>query len=144
MPSQLTIEGKRFGRGNAALFPPFTIPMPDDWSAEVSLRDLIAYVVGVEVTAFNERREARKLIQTLTARQIEEGAEAGKIVMGSRDEDEAAADPAQATVVALQAFEDGLYFAFVDDRQIEDLAEVVTLSASPKLTFLRLVALAGG
>lgn len=45
---------------------------------------------------------------------------------------------------ALEAFEDGLYFVFIDDRQIETLDERVTVGAGSRVRFLRLVALAGG
>jgi hypothetical protein len=49
-----------------------------------------------------------------------------------------------AVAVALQAFEDGLYFVFLDGQQQEDLDAEVRLRPDSTLTFIRLVALAGG
>ncbi len=45
---------------------------------------------------------------------------------------------------AREAFDDGLYFMFVDDRQVESLDEVLMLRDGSRLLFVRLVALAGG
>ena len=41
-------------------------------------------------------------------------------------------------------FIDGLYYVFLDDVQQENLDERVYLKPNSRLTFLRLVALAGG
>ena len=50
----------------------------------------------------------------------------------------------EAIAVALQAFEDGLYFVFVDDVQQNQLDSEVFLNVNSKVMFLRLTALAGG
>ncbi len=145
MSAILTIEGKQFGRGRS-LFPTFTISAPPEVDDErpIFLRDLLAHVVRCEVESFNDRREQRKLIHALTATQIDAGAEIGKVISGGRDEDEAAADVDSAIRVAIQGFEDGLFFVFADDRQYEKLDEPIYLRPDSTLTFLRLVALAGG
>ena len=142
---QLTIEGQQFGRGRA-LFPDFSFPLPPEWTApgaSVTLRDLIARIVREEVQNFQQRRSERRFLHSLTATQIAGGAARGKIDMGGR-EDEPDADPEQAVQAALLAFEDGLYYVFVDNAHRLDLDEAVRLSADSRVTFLRFVALAGG
>lgn len=141
----LTIEGQQFGRGRA-LFPDFSFPLPPEWtapSASVTLRDLIVRIVCEEVRSFQQRRSERRFLHSLTAAQIFEGAARGKVDMGGR-EDEPDADPEQAVAAALLAFEDGLYYVFVDNEHRVGLDETVRLSAGSRVTFLRLVALAGG
>jgi hypothetical protein len=44
----------------------------------------------------------------------------------------------------LQAFEDGLYFVFIDEVQQTNLDSEVFLKANSKVIFLRLTALVGG
>ncbi|MGO8671871.1 MAG: hypothetical protein ACLQVD_10960 [Capsulimonadaceae bacterium] len=139
----ITIEGKTFG-SRQALFPSWSIPLDDDAGLPATLRELIARVVAEEVAAFKERREQRRVIHALTARQISDGVERGKIDSGGREEPEGDVDSAAATAVALQAFEDGLYYVFIDDVQIERLDNRLALDTGSRITFLRLVALAGG
>jgi hypothetical protein len=141
----LTIEGQQFGRGRA-LFPDFSFPLPPEWTApgvSVTLRDLIVRIVREEVQNFQQRRSKRRFLHTLTATQIADGAARGKVDMGGR-EDEPDADPEQAVATALLAFEDGLYYVFVDNEHRVSLDQTVQLSADSRVTFLRLVALAGG
>jgi hypothetical protein len=53
-------------------------------------------------------------------------------------------DAAEALQTALEAFDDGLYFVFIDDEQVEELDAPIRLRSDSSVTFLRLVALAGG
>ena len=111
----------------------------------LTLRDLIARIVLEEVQAFRERRAERRLIRALTETQIAEGVGRGKVEMGGREEDEPdVADPEAAVATALLAFEDGLYYVFVDNEHRLDLNEEIRLRTESRVTFLRLVALAGG
>src|SRR5689334_21415611 len=100
-------------------------PTPDD-SGGITLRDLISAIVQWEVEAFKERQEQRKLAQIFTAAQIQEGAARGKIDMGEKDFEQNVSEGA-AVSTALQAFEDGLYFVFIDDVQHESLNQTVFL-----------------
>ncbi len=45
---------------------------------------------------------------------------------------------------ALVAFERRVYSVFVDARQVEDLQEMITVQPGTRVTFLRLMPLAGG
>ena len=54
------------------------------------------------------------------------------------------ADPQTAVAAAIQAFEDGFYFVFLDGDRQDDLDREVYLSANSRLTFVRFVPLVGG
>jgi len=138
----INIEGKTFGR-KQALFPTWKIDV-DETDLPSTLRGLIECVVGEEIASFRERREERRFVRALTARQIAEGVERGKVDAGGREEPEGDVDDAQAVATAIQAFEDGLFYVFVDDVQIEKIDDPVRLEADSRVSFLRLVALAGG
>ena len=140
MNATITIEGKQFGRGRA-LFPTYEAPLTNEAG---TLRAFIAAIVIQEVAAFQERQEQQLVLQSLTAAQIVEGAAKGKIDSGGRPETLTEADAKGAVANAIQAFEDGLYFVFVDDEQQTALDEAIRLRSGSRVTFLRLVALAGG
>lgn len=141
----ITIEGKQFGRGKA-LFPAWEMSLPpadSDGDSPATLRDLITGVVRSEVAAFEERQ----VLQALTNDEINAGVARGKVDMGGRGADGFARQDVnveQSVAAALQAFEDGLYFVFIDDTQKEKLDETVVLRPGSRVIFLRLVALAGG
>jgi hypothetical protein len=50
----------------------------------------------------------------------------------------------EAISMALQAFEHGLYYVFIDNVQYEDLNQTVFLAEDSHIMFVRLIALAGG
>jgi len=126
------------------MFADWSVPLPpDDFGDEgLTLRELIARVVGAEVRGYEERREARRLDRVFTSEQIEKGAEKGRIAPEARDV--AAAPPIEIAVGnALQAFEDGLYLVIVDEAEQRELDRRVYLKPNSRVTFVRLVFLAG-
>jgi hypothetical protein len=117
-------------------------PDTADRAEPLTLRALIARIVGDEVAAFRARQADRRLVHVLTADQVAEGLTRGKVDPGGRVlEQEVDADRAVGT--ALQAFEDGLYLVVIDGREQRDLDEQVFLGPDSNVTFLRLVMLAG-
>lgn len=83
------------------------------------------------------------MVQVLTEPEISQGAATGKVDSGGRGLiQEVDADLAVET--ALEAFGDGLYFVFIDGSQQSGLDAAVTLRENSTVTFVRLVALAGG
>lgn len=141
----LTVEGKQFGRGNKALFPNFQMPLPPQWQGTtITLRTLLDAVVRAEVTAFQERQEKRTVLQALTTAQIAEGVAKGKIDSGGSPDAMQSVSADEAVQTALQAFEDGLYYVFINDAQKESLEDTFLVGLDTRVTFLRLVALAGG
>ncbi len=110
------------------------------------LRDLLSQVVRQEALAFRQRQEERRLVRVLSPAQIQQAVERGKVDMGgtSAAESGAEVDDEAAVATALQSFEDGLYFVFLDGQQQHDLGAAVWPHPDSRLTFIRLVALAGG
>jgi hypothetical protein len=141
----LTIRGKSLGR-RQPLFADFSVAPPPGLRGDggVTLRDLIDHVVREEVAAFQRRQRDRLTLHALSARQIEEAAERGKIDSGGSDVQPQDVDPDAAVAVAIQAFEDGLYFVAIDERQVEQLDQQVFLRPDSQVTFIRLTLLAGG
>src|SRR5690242_9160915 len=118
MTDVLRIEAKVIGR-KKPLFDDWSIPIPPQAARDggrITLRDLITWTVVEEVEAFRQRQAARRLETVLTRIQIWEGAERGKIDSGGSDLQQEV-DVNQAIAVALQAFDDGIYFVFVDEQQ---------------------------
>jgi hypothetical protein len=143
--SGVVVEGKMLGR-RAPLFPERSLAILPAAEAELRLplREFINHVVQQELGAFAERHEQRSLLSALTQAEIEQGAARGRVLAGVREEEPAPPDPAVARRTALQAFEDGLYLVVVDGVQHRSLDEEVRLTSESRVTFLRLVALAGG
>jgi hypothetical protein len=145
MLTTIIVEGKVLGQ-KQPLFTDWHIELPPVWqrgSDRLKLRDLITRVVIEEVEAFRKRQEERKLARVLSHSEIELGASSGKIDPGERSlKQEVNADAAVGS--ALLAFEDGLYYVFIDGVQQTSLDQEVYLKTESKVTFIRLVALAGG
>ena len=110
---------------------------------EVSTRELIEAAVAAEVKAFQERSQARSLLQVLTRDGLREALESGAVRLGDPELPAPEMDPAAAVGVALLAFDDGIFKIFVDDDEVEPGARV-RLEDGASVLFLRLVPLAGG
>jgi hypothetical protein len=140
----LTISGKALGR-KKPLFADFSVPPPDDLGdGGVTLRDVLDRVVRSEVAAFRKRQENRQFLRALTAREIEAGAEAGKIDSGGSEVPLQDVDDDEAVAAALTAFEDGIYLVVIDGQDYRELDAQVHLEPDSRLTFVRLTLLAGG
>jgi len=141
----IAVEAKVFGK-RKSLFSGWQpqVTLPTDADGQTTLHDLITAVVTSEVAAFHERQDQRKLARVLTAEQIQQSAEAGKIDAGGGQVEPQTVDLQDAIATALQGFEDGLYYTFVDDQQITTLDQRVAVHEGSYLLFVRLVALVGG
>jgi hypothetical protein len=134
------VEAQVVGRPGAGVEPREIDYAP---GARVPLRVLIAHVVRAEVNAFADRERERRFVRVLSREEIDRGARAGRVDPGGRPAGPSV-DPDAAVRVAVEAFEDGLYFVFVDDRQVEELEELVEVGPTTRVRFVRLMALAGG
>jgi hypothetical protein len=141
----LTISGKGLGR-KKPLFADFSVPPPEELAdgGSLTLRDLIERIVRGEVAAFRKRQENRQFIRALTAREIEAGAEAGKIDSGGSEVPLQIVDEEEAVAAALTAFEDGIYLVVLDGQEQRSLDAQIYLQPDSRLTFIRLTLLAGG
>jgi hypothetical protein len=145
MTTTIVVEGKIVGR-KKPVQADWPLALPVEWEAPgecIRLRDLITRVVLEEVAAFKDRQAERRLLRVMTAREIAEAGERGKVASGGSDLDQAV-DPQAAVATALQAFEDRIYMVFIDGRQQQTLDDEVQLKPNSRVTFLRLVPLAGG
>jgi hypothetical protein len=79
----------------------------------------------------------------MSRQEIEQGVVGGRVDAGERNVPQSV-DAEEAVAVALQAFEDGLYFVFIDGVQQTQLDSEVFLKSNSKVLFLRLTALVGG
>jgi len=145
MSIEFTVEGKVVGQKHP-LFTDWHIELPplaDDQGDHLKLRDLITAIVAKEVDAFKTRQAERKLARVMSKQAIEQDAERGKVDPGERDLQQPV-NREDAMAVALQAFEEGLYFVFIDEVQQANLDSEVFLKMDSKVVFLRLTALVGG
>ena len=141
--SSLVISGRSLGRKPKPLFDDFSIPFPPGvGDGGLTLRELITRIVIAEVEAFRNRQETRRLTRVMSASQIDEAAAKGKIDAGPSDLNQKV-DEGDAVATALQAFEDGLYLVIIDGNEQRDLDAQVFIQPDSKITFVRLVFLAG-
>jgi hypothetical protein len=108
----------------------------------LTLRELITRVVRLELSAFEKRERARRLIRVLSDKEISDAAIKGKIDSGGRAAS-GTVDEHAAIGAALQGFEDGLYLVILDGEEQRDLDREVYVNAESRMVFLRLTFLAG-
>ena len=141
----LTISGKTLGR-KRPLFSDFSVPPPPDIASggSITLRDFIDTIVRHEVAAFGKRQQQREFLRALTAAEIDEGVEAGKIESGAREAEPQEVAEEDAVATALGAFGDGLYLVVIDGNDYRELDTQLLLRPDSQVTFVRLTLLAGG
>ena len=136
----LTMTVKQLGRKKALTTRHYSL---GNFSSQPTLTELLTHVVTLEVNAFRERQADNQFLRVLTENQLLAASETGKISSGGQEfTQEVNVDDAVQT--AIQAFQDGLYFVFNGETQIEYLTDVLNLELRQDIMFLRLVALVGG
>ncbi len=140
----IAIEARVPGR-REALVPRWEVPPPPEVERGdgLTLRELIGLTVRQELAAYAERRAEGRFTRVLTERQLDAGLASGRVDSGGRAVP-AAPMPEVAVATALEAFVDGLYLVLVDGTQHEDLDAQIMLGVDSTVTYVRLVALAGG
>ncbi len=141
----ITIEARATG-ARRSLIPKWQLPVDEivHGSSPLTLREFIDRVVRREVAGFQDRQAEQRLLHVLSQREVAEAAARGRITFGASEVEAQEVDEETAVGVALESFDDGLYFVLIDGRQYESLDEQVLVGADSRVTFLRLVALAGG
>ena len=145
MPIRLAIDARLLGQ-KRPLLTDWGMTLPLDLTGQavrLPLRDILTQVVLAELAAFQERQEERRLARILGPEALAAGVAAGKVDLGERDWQQVVEAEAAVTT-ALQAFEDGLYFVFIEGEQMTYLEDEVALRPEIHMSFVRLVALAGG
>jgi hypothetical protein len=142
MNMTITIETKAINqKSSEAISWPLTIDRP---IKECSLRDLITSIVREEVASYNNNEQNHdRLIPILTLDKIEEGRVAGRIGFGAKS-GKPIVNVENAIKKALAAFLAGHYYVFLDNVQVENLDDEVTVNENSRMVFVRLTPLVGG
>ncbi len=142
--ASITIECKLPGRSRP-VFGDWHLSLPPEVDAgggRTTLRALITRIVIEEVAAFRARQREQRFTRFLSAAQIADGVECGKVDMQGRTIRQQVRED-DSIAAALQAFEDGHYLVFIDEVQALSLDEEVYIRPDTEVVFVRLVALAG-
>lgn len=110
--------------------------------SESTTQDLLGKIVEQQVDAFNLRKEDTNLIDFLKEETLEENAVSGSVKFNEQY-NRTNADKAKAIEMVLQAFEDGLIAFFLNDHQLEEINEPISLSDGDAITLIKLTFLAG-
>lgn len=108
----------------------------------LTVKELILEMTAVCVRDYNERMENKELLAALSASEIEEQAESGKIGFHiNYGENQAELQEAQEN--ALQCFEDGIYRIFLGTEELKNLEDSIVFGSDSELTFARMTMLSG-
>lgn len=107
-----------------------------------TLRDLITEIVTQNVASYNNKVGKQNIIGYLTAEEINQSLETGRLHFGEIYSDKKA-DLGKALDNAFQSYEDGIYRVFIGDREAGDLDDSLELKENDILTFVRLTMLSG-
>ncbi len=144
----MIVTGKALG-SRRPLFADWSIPIPpDDANGDgdggLTLRDLIERIVVQQVSLFRKRQHDRQFLRALTAAEISDAVDRGKVDLGGSEVPIQNVDEEQAIHNTIQAFEDGIYLVVIDEQEQKDLDKQIFLNAESRITFIRLTMLSGG
>lgn len=111
-------------------------------NAPSTVRELIKEAVHTCVSEYNERVKKGEDAAPLSAEEISEMSEIGKIAFGINYGGKTA-DEKASLENALQSYEDGLYRIFIGENELGSLSDRITLSENDSVTFIRLTMLTG-
>lgn len=107
-----------------------------------SLRVLLTELITMNVQQLEGKEEDRQLLNYLTETEINHQAYNGKVGFGTIYHT-SKPDLTEAIQTAVQAFEDGLFWVFVNSDQIEALDTPLEMVDGDEVVFLRLTMLSG-
>jgi len=107
-----------------------------------NLEDLIREIVKSEVSKFNDKLDNPLLVSFLTTKEIEDKSKEGKVSFGENYNQDRAIE-SEAIENALLSFLDGVFVVFIDDEEIKDLKQNITITEQSEVVFLRLTFLTG-
>ena len=117
------------------------VPFPLEHETR-TVRELIRECVHTCVRQYTERAAKSDNPDPLSAEQIADMSEIGKIAFGINYGDKLP-DEEKAVTDAYQAYEDGLFRVFIGEDEAGELDSTVSISEGSEVTFIRLVMLAG-
>jgi len=107
-----------------------------------NLEDLIREIVKSEVLKFNNKLDNPLLVSFLTTKEIEDKSKEGKVSFGENYNQDKAIE-SEAIENALLSFLDGVFVVFIDDEEIKNLKQNITITEQSEVVFLRLTFLTG-
>jgi hypothetical protein len=107
-----------------------------------TLRLLIENMVELQVEAYRERKDAAEMLVYLMPEDIDAQGAAGKVGFGAVH-GEGIPDLSEAKGAAILAYEDGLYRVFLNDKELDQLDEPLSIEDDANVTFIRFTMLAG-
>ena len=122
----------------------FSVPPPIEIGdgGETTLREIIEHIVQSEVAQFDRRQGQLRFDRVLSKSRIDRGVVSGKVDPAKKNCLQSV-DVEEAVGTALVGFIDGLYLVIIDEVERKCLDEVIRLSPTSHITFVRLVFLAG-
>lgn len=109
--------------------------------SEATLEEIISFFVETEVKKYNNSRDL-KALKYLCEKDIEDDAILGKIHFNESKTDRKASI-LLAIDNALECYKDGLIRVFINDAELVDLNETITVKENDIFTFIRLSFLTG-
>ncbi len=135
---EIYVKEKTLGKGKDILAPAaYTVP-----DGIRSLRQLITALAEAQAARYNSKAADPQPFPLLTARQIHDQAQTGKVGFG-RIYSEKTADPQKAVSNAIQCFEDGLVRILLNETPLTDLDAPLEIPQGAVLTCIRLTFLTG-
>ncbi len=133
----INVNVKKLGKKIASVEPtPFEIE-----GVPTTAEELVTACVRSCVAAYNRRIDGREP-RLVSDEQFAAMEAAGKMAFGLPFSDKKA-DVNEAVQTALQAFDDGLFRAFVGDTELESREQAIGIGENSEVTFIRLTMLAG-
>ncbi|MGO4532686.1 hypothetical protein AB4Z30_26685 [Paenibacillus sp. 2TAF8] len=107
-----------------------------------TLRLLIENMVEQQVQSFRERKDAAAMLVYLMPEEIDAQGAKGKVGFGTVH-GEGIPNLGEAKEAAILAYEDGLYKVFLNDEELAELDEEISIKDGAYVTFIRFTMLAG-
>jgi hypothetical protein len=107
-----------------------------------TLRDLVEQIVTINVEQYNNRTVDELLVAALSEQEIKDKADHGKVGFNVRY-NPSQQDLNKAIENASLSFRDGLYKVFINDVEIEQWQQDISINEDDRILFLRLTMLAG-
>lgn len=107
-----------------------------------TLRQLIGNMVTLQIQALEDKKSQVEWLAYLMPEEIESQGATGKVGFGAVN-NEVIPELQQAIETAVLAHEDGLYKVFVNEEEVHQLDEPLTLREGDELVFIRFTMLAG-
>jgi hypothetical protein len=107
-----------------------------------TLEQLISAIVSQQVELYNSEQIDKPIFDFINQKELNNKASTGKVGFGAIYREEKA-DLQKSIRIALDAFTDGIFIVFLNDKLIEKLDEKVVLDEKSVLTFVKVTLLIG-